>query len=81
MRIIIETSESEERVLLRPEDQPMTHRAAGSEPDATDAGPPHEDLMQALNERASAPAASRAGALEEPFAMVMTGGEPSSSRH
>lgn len=81
MRIIIETTESEQ-VALRQEKQPMATMGASTGSDvATDGGPPREDLLQSLGERFATATASPVAETERPYTLVMPGAEPPPSRH
>lgn len=84
MKIIIETSESE-RVALQPQDQPMLRQGTGGsviEMEAIDGGAPREELLQSLASRTSSPSSAMGAAREDAYnSMVMSGGEPSLSRH
>lgn len=83
MKIIIETSESE-RVALQSQDQPLLRQGVGSsaiEMEAIDGGAPREELLQSLASRTSSQSSAMGSARDDAYNMVMSGGEPSLSRH
>ncbi|MGH7427859.1 MAG: hypothetical protein ACREJ4_05825 [Candidatus Methylomirabilaceae bacterium] len=81
MRIVIETTGSEQ-IAIRPEEPVVASRGATSRLEAAiDGGAPHEYLLQALGERASGPPVRSAAATTEPYAVPVAGGGPSPSWH
>jgi hypothetical protein len=79
MRIVIETTGSEQ-LALQPEEQSAVARPRVSAPEAAmDGGAPGQDLLLTLGERASAPPARKGSAPQEPYIMPVPSGEP--ARH
>jgi hypothetical protein len=76
MRIIIETTGAEQ-IAIRPEEQLGAGQGVSvSAGAAMDAGPPREELLQALGEGVTAPSMKRAATPEEPYPTATTGGKP-----
>jgi hypothetical protein len=80
MRIIIETNGAEQ-VALQSEDKLKPGGRGASEKSTMDGGGPSKELLVALGEQASGPAATMGSTTREPYIVPVSAGGSPTARH